>query len=144
MRPAISIRPYEPADAEACAGIFDRAWRAGHPFAPRRIDAAVLAAETEGETLFVAEDESGDVVGFVSLYRPESFVHHLYVEPHLRNRGIGRALLDHAVAIGRRERQPQMPARQPCRARVLPPPRMGRGRGWDERIRRVGDAPQPT
>ena len=96
--PAISIRPYEPADAETCAGIFDRAWRAGHPFAPRRIDTAVLASETEGEALFVAEDDSGDIVGFVSLYRPESFVHHLYVEPHLRNRGIGRALLDHAVA----------------------------------------------
>src|SRR5436190_19747943 len=93
-----AIRSFVPFDQETCAGIFDRAWRAGHPFAPRKIDIAVLATETVGETLFVAEDGSGDVVGFVSLYRPESFVHHLYVEPGLRNRGIGRALLDHAVA----------------------------------------------
>lgn len=95
-----TIRPFVASDQDDCVGIFDRAWRVGHAFAPRRIDTAIFAAETEGEALFVAEkDGSGAVAGFVSLYRPESFVHHLYVEPGLRNRGIGRALLDHAVAI---------------------------------------------
>jgi ribosomal protein S18 acetylase RimI-like enzyme len=93
-----TIRAFVAADAKACVGIFDRAWRAGHPFAPRKITDAVFAAETEGETLFVAADSADDVAGFVSLYAPESFIHHLYVEPRLRNRGIGRALLAHAVA----------------------------------------------
>jgi ribosomal protein S18 acetylase RimI-like enzyme len=93
----ISIRPYAPADLKVCAGIFDRAWRVSHPFAPRRIDASGLADEIAGETLFVAEDDRGEVVGFVAIYVPESFIHHLYVEPRLRNRGIGSALLRHAV-----------------------------------------------
>jgi len=93
-----AIRPYAPADAAICAGIFDRAWRVGHPFAPRRIDASVFAQETEGETLFVAEGDRNEIVGFVSLYSKESFIHHLYAEPRLRNRGIGSALLAHAVA----------------------------------------------
>jgi ribosomal protein S18 acetylase RimI-like enzyme len=92
------IRPFAAADAKICADIFDRAWRVGHPFAPRRIDASVFATETEGETLCVAEGERNEIDGFVSLYPEESFIHHLYVEPRLRNRGIGRALLAHAVA----------------------------------------------
>jgi len=94
-----AIRPFAAGDAKACAAIFDRAWRVGHPFAPRVIDADVFAAETEAETLFVAEDEQRRVLGFVALYVAESFVHHLYVEPRLRNRGIGRALLAHAVSL---------------------------------------------
>lgn len=93
-----TIRAFASSDAKACAGIFDRAWRAGHPFAPRKITDAVFATETEGETLLVAEAGVNEVAGFVSFYAPQSFIHHLYVEPRLRNRGIGRALLAHAVA----------------------------------------------
>ena len=92
------IRPFVAADAKICADIFDRAWRAGHPFAPRKIDAATFATETEGETLFVAEDDRSEIAGFVSLYEPAQFIHHLYIDPRLRNRGLGSALLAHAVA----------------------------------------------
>jgi ribosomal protein S18 acetylase RimI-like enzyme len=95
---APKIRSFAAADAKTCADIFDRAWRAGHPFAPRRIDASLFATETEGETLFVMEGDRDEIAGFVSFYRWESFIHHLYVEPRLRNRGIGSALLAHAVA----------------------------------------------
>ena len=97
--PNISIRPYAAADLKACADIFDRAWREGHPFAPRKIDASVLADEIVGETIFVAEDDEHAIAGFVSIYAPESFIHHLYIDPRLRNRGIGSALLRHAVAV---------------------------------------------
>ncbi len=91
------IRDFLAGDAEACAAIFDRAWHAGHPYAPRAIDVIVLAAETEGERLFVAE-VAGEIAGFVTLYEPQSFVHHLYVDPARQGRGIGTALLAHAVA----------------------------------------------
>lgn len=95
---SIAIRPYAPSDITACVGIFDRAWHAGHPYAPRIIDEKVFAMETADETLFVAVDERGAVIGFVSIYLPQSFVHHLYIDPPQSGRGIGTKLLAHAVA----------------------------------------------
>ena len=94
----IHIRPYTPADAEACVGIFDRAWHAGHPYAPRRIDLAVLAAETKDETILIGK-VSGSIACFVSIYLPQSFVHHLYVDPALQGRGFGTTLLERAVVL---------------------------------------------
>lgn len=94
--PEPTIRPYAPADLEACVAIFDRAWHAGHPYAPRKIDAEVFASETEGERTFVAVLVEG-VAGFVSLYPPQGFIHHLYVDPEFQRRGIGQALLAAAV-----------------------------------------------
>jgi GNAT superfamily N-acetyltransferase len=93
------IRPYSPKDAAACAKIFDRAWHAGHPYAPRRIDAADFAANTRHETILVAEVPPHGVVGFASVYEPASFVHNLYVEPNLHGRGVGKALLARAVLL---------------------------------------------
>ena len=94
----LHIRPYTPADAEACVGIFDRAWHAGHPYAPRKIDLAILEAETKDETILVGESD-GSIVGFVSVYLPQSFVHHLYVDSALQGRGFGAALLERAVTL---------------------------------------------
>lgn len=93
------IRPYLPTDAAACTRIFDLAWHAGHPYAPRQIDRAAFDRETTGERVAVAEDASGQVIGFVSVHEPARFVHHLYVAPALQGQGVGRQLLAHAVAL---------------------------------------------
>jgi GNAT superfamily N-acetyltransferase len=118
-----AIRPFAPVDADACAEIFDRAWNAGHPYAPRRIDSAAFEAETKDENLWVAE-RHGKVVGFVALYEPAGFVHHLYVEPSLHGRGIGSVLLARAVreAGGR--------ARLKCQARNTASMAFYRHLGW--------------
>ena len=95
---SIPIRQFVPSDAANCIRIFDRAWNSGHPYAPRQINLASFEAETKGETLFVAEADNR-IVGFVSIYLPQSFVHHLYVDPTFHGRGIGKALLARAVAL---------------------------------------------
>lgn len=120
------VRTFVPADAPACVAIFERAWNAGHPYSPRKIDTAVFAAETADETILVADDERRHVVGFVSLYLPESFVHHLYVDPaHARN-GVGKALLSGAVALagGR--------ASLKCQTRNAGALAFYRGLGWSD------------
>lgn len=49
--------------------------------------------QTQGEHILVATDEAGAVTGFVSVWEPDAFIHHLYVAPERQGRGIGHALL---------------------------------------------------
>jgi len=38
-------------------------------------------------------------MGFVSIYLPENFIHHLFIAPQYQNLGVGTALLKHAEDI---------------------------------------------
>jgi GNAT superfamily N-acetyltransferase len=49
--------------------------------------------DTEGEAIWVAV-ESDEVLGFVSIWEPDCFVHHLFVSPEVLKRGIGSKLLN--------------------------------------------------
>lgn len=48
--------------------------------------------QTVHELKFVAVD-AGRILGFISVWEPDSFIHHLHVDPELPRRGIGSALL---------------------------------------------------
>lgn len=51
--------------------------------------------ETSGETVFVATHDSGEILGFISVYdkdRPP-FIHHLFVAPDHQRKGIGELLI---------------------------------------------------
>lgn len=52
-----------------------------------------LDRETEGETLLLAELD-GRIAGFAAVWEPDAFLHHLYVDPAMQRRGVGRALID--------------------------------------------------
>ncbi|MCB9859737.1 MAG: GNAT family N-acetyltransferase [Phycisphaeraceae bacterium] len=73
-----------------------------HWFDPESFQLADFASQTIDERIWVAEDEHGRLVGFLSLYEPESFVHHLFVAPDIQRRGIGRKLLEVANRSARR------------------------------------------
>lgn len=87
-----SIRPAEPQDIETLQRLYGQADAAWLPAEARgRHD---FAEASKGERVFVCCDPEGNIIGFVSVYPQESFVHHLYVSPaHLRRR-VGTALLD--------------------------------------------------
>lgn len=53
-----------------------------------------FSRDTEGESLFVAVGVSDEPDGFISVWEPDSFIHHLYVRSAARGRGIGEMLLD--------------------------------------------------
>lgn len=62
------------------------------PDSVRRSDVS-FDADSEGETVHVAVDETTGVQGFISVWQPESFVHHLYVDSRFQHQGCGTLLL---------------------------------------------------
>lgn len=59
--------------------------------------------ETVDDFLKLLEDEKcyilecqGVVTGFISVYPPQSFVHHLYIAKEFQGKGFGKALVDFA------------------------------------------------
>ncbi|WP_080417206.1 GNAT family N-acetyltransferase [Burkholderia ubonensis] len=90
----IAVRDAVAGDVPALRELFLRSRRETFVWQPG--DALQLAdfdAQTEGERLLVAEDDSGQLAGFVSVWEPDHFIHHLYVHRPCHRRGIGRALL---------------------------------------------------
>ncbi|KVG73170.1 GNAT family N-acetyltransferase [Burkholderia ubonensis] len=91
---AITIRDAVAGDVPVLRELFLRSrretffWQPGDAFRLTDFD-----AQTEGERLLVAEDDGGRLAGFVSVWEPDHFIHHLYVDRSRHRRGIGRALL---------------------------------------------------
>jgi GNAT superfamily N-acetyltransferase len=53
-----------------------------------------FARDTEGEAILVAVGNTAEPEGFISVWEPESFIHHLYVRSSARRRGVGERLLN--------------------------------------------------
>lgn len=104
----VIVRRATAADTPHCASIYLVARRATFSWVPPEIFTLEdYEASVHDEEVWVAEVD-GAVVGFVSIYRPESFVHNLFVDPQWQHRGIGGMLLEQAL------RRMNRPARLKC------------------------------
>ena len=95
------VRRARPDEMAACARLYVRVLSDTFTWMPpeRHREADFLAAARE-EEIYVAF-EAGRLVGLAALYRPQLFLHSLYVIE--RGRGVGRALLAHvSTAAGGR------------------------------------------
>ncbi|MFO1039514.1 MAG: GNAT family N-acetyltransferase [Geminicoccaceae bacterium] len=112
----ITVRHATPAELPACAELYARVDAASHPWNPPNPDAVdYFLSFAEREEIWLAEID-GRLAGILSLFRPESFVHSLYVEPAFQGRGVGRALLDTVQAttpdpLSLKVEEPAAPAR---------------------------------
>lgn len=96
----------------ACADLYVRVLRETFTWLPpgrHKRDDFLRAARDE--EIYVAVD-AGAIVGIAGFYRPQNFLHSLYVDA--RGRGVGKALLDHvsAVADGPVSLKVQLPNRR--------------------------------
>ena len=92
----VEVRRARPEELDACADLYVRVLRETFTWQPpdrhRREDFLRAARDEE---VYVAVD-AGRIVGLAAVYRPQNFLHSLYVEG--RGRGIGKALLDAVAA----------------------------------------------
>jgi ribosomal protein S18 acetylase RimI-like enzyme len=92
----MQIRRASPDEMAACAALYVRVLTETFTWLPpdrHSTDDFLKAARDE--EIYVAVDGDGLIVGLAALYRPESFLHSLYVDD--RGRGVGKALLDHVA-----------------------------------------------
>jgi GNAT superfamily N-acetyltransferase len=96
-RALLEIRRARPDEFAACADLYVKVL--GDTFtwmARERHDRREFLRSVRDEEIYVAV-EDGRIVGLAGFYRPLRFIHSLYVEP--RGRGLGKALLDHILAV---------------------------------------------
>jgi GNAT superfamily N-acetyltransferase len=86
---------------------------------------------TLGEEVLVAVE--GEPIGFIAVWLPESFVHHLYVRDDRAGKGVGKALLDAGLARLAR------PATLKCMTMNGRAAKFYADNGW--RIREAGSGP---
>ncbi|MES2706200.1 MAG: GNAT family N-acetyltransferase [Verrucomicrobiota bacterium] len=127
------VRPATPEDHPALAEIFLSSRRHAFPWCdPASFVLNDFAAQTEGEIIQLAEEEDGTPLGFISVWEPEAFIHHLFVDPRHLGRGIGGRLVDSLHAWL------PLPWRLKCKTANLPALGFYLRRGWRE-LSRVED-----
>ena len=91
----VRVRPFDESDRAALEALYrdcrlEASWLSTAAKAQSN-----FARDTEGESLFVAVSASDQPEGFISVWEPDSFIHHLYVRSSTRGRGVGGMLLDY-------------------------------------------------
>ncbi|XGA71752.1 GNAT family N-acetyltransferase [Chitinibacter sp. SCUT-21] len=61
--------------------------------------------QTTGEHILLACDMDKQLLGFIAVFEPESFIHHLYIAPRAQRRGVGTKLLAALPGWGERNHQ---------------------------------------
>lgn len=97
MAGGLEIRRMRAEETSACADLYLRVLRETFTWQPpeRHHREDFLRAAKEEEVYVAVED--GRLLGLAAFYRPQNFLHSLYVDA--RERGVGKALLDHVSAV---------------------------------------------
>lgn len=87
------VREFEEADREALRRLYVASRNATFSWIPvERHRAEDFDAHTRGEKILVAVAQS-EILGFASIWEPDSFLHNLFVHPAAQRQGVGQALL---------------------------------------------------
>lgn len=91
------VRRARPDELDACAELYVRVLRETFTWLPpERHKAIDFLTAARVEEVYVAA-RGARVIGLAAFYRPQNFLHSLYVEE--RGRGVGKVLLDHVCQV---------------------------------------------
>lgn len=96
MAPPLLIRLAAEADAPALQALYRQCRSEADwlpPLARQRAAEADFAADSAGELVLVAVAGDGAVAGLLAVWTADGFIHHLYVAPQWRRRGVAPQLL---------------------------------------------------
>lgn len=126
------IRPAQPSDLPALSALYRRCLERADWFPAAALAEIDFAADTRDELVLVADDAGDRLLGFIGVWEPDSFIHHLYVEEGQRGKGVGKALL--ASIAG----QLRYPWRLKCVVQNEAAYRFYTSQGWREIERALG------
>lgn len=93
----LEVRRAQADEIAACAALYERVLRETFTWVPpERHQAADFLSHAVEEEVYLARDGER-LLGIAGFYRPNNFLHSLYVE--VRGAGVGKALLDHVAAV---------------------------------------------
>ena len=93
---AVQVRRAWSEELGACADLYVKVLRETFSWLPpERHQRDDFLRAAKDEEIYVAV-EAGRIIGLAGFYRPQNFLHSLYVDA--RGRGVGKALLDHIAA----------------------------------------------
>jgi GNAT superfamily N-acetyltransferase len=91
------IKKFETSDLPALAQIYLDARRETFHWMPEEsFKLFDFFKDTLGEEIYVIFDKV-ITVGFISVWKPDSFIHHLYIDSNNQNKGYGKKLLSYAL-----------------------------------------------
>lgn len=97
MSGALEIRRARPEELPACADLYVRVLRETFTWIPpERHQRADFLRAARDEEVYVAVSTDG-ILGLAAFYRPQNFLHSLYVDR--RGAGVGKALLAHISGV---------------------------------------------
>ncbi|MFN3148496.1 N-acetyltransferase family protein [Bremerella sp.] len=90
----VTIRPALPSDSCKLQALFEQFIQNADWLPEESRNNTDFAKTTEGERVFVALSDDGHIVGAMTVWEPESFIHCLFVDHQVQGQGIGTFLLD--------------------------------------------------
>ena len=90
----IDIRQSNDGEFTVCAAIYTDAWNFAFPEHQRAISVVDFEAEVVDDLTLVAVIDRR-IIGYIAIWEPEWFIHHLYIDPLIHGNGVGTALISH-------------------------------------------------
>ena len=95
---SINIRAVMPHEIIELVAIYNTCRAGVECYKDDDLDLEAFLKIVEGEEIHVAIRDK-IIVGFISIWVPERFIHHLYVAPYYQSEGIGGALLSLCISL---------------------------------------------